>query len=383
MALPAGARSERTGSDSPGRAMPRIAVIGAGIVGAAIAFRLAERGRDVVLLDRAEPGSGVTSTTYAWVNANEKLPRAYFDLNVAAMEEYRRLAWRLAPAYWHHASGTLSWYGEADAATALAARVQRLTGWGYAAELLPASTVIADLEPGLRGGLADGDAHLGWFPGEAWVDAVEMTRKLVDATRIAGGRVLTGPDREVVAIAREGDARDGNRAARRAAPAGQRCRQCRWQCRVRDCRHGGANPADGRCARPDRARGAARWRQPRQHPGRIGPLRRPARMAPAACCWRWVWKTPRSWRRSRPACFRSITRWSPACWPGQRRLFRRWPRRCRLRRSCRCAPCRATATPRWGPSLASRDISRRSPIPASPLPRSWAAPSPTSCWPAG
>lgn len=185
--------------------MPRIAVVGAGIIGAAIAFRLAERGLDVVLLDRAEPGSGVTSTTYAWVNANEKLPRAYFDLNVAAMEEYRRLAWRLAPAYWYHASGTLSWYGEAEAATALAARVQRLTDWGYAAELLPASTVFADLEPGLRGGLADGATQLGWFPGEAWVDAVAMTRKLVDATRISGGRVLTGPEREVVAISMEED----------------------------------------------------------------------------------------------------------------------------------------------------------------------------------
>ena len=183
--------------------MPRIAVIGAGIIGAAIAFRLAERGLDVVLLDRAEPGDGVTSTTYAWVNANEKLPRAYFDLNVAAMEEYRRLAWRLAPAYWYHASGSLSWYEGAAAAAALAARVQRLTGWDYAAELVPAATVMADLEPGLRGGLADSDTQLGRFPTEAWVDAVEMTRKLVESTRVAGGRVLTGPEREVVAIALE------------------------------------------------------------------------------------------------------------------------------------------------------------------------------------
>lgn len=185
--------------------MPRIAVIGAGIIGAAIAFRLAERGRDVVLLDRAEPGGDVTATTYAWVNANNKLPRDYFNLNVAAMEEYRRLAWRLAPAYWYHAGGTLSWYGEPEAVAALAARVQRLTGWGYAAELLPATSVIADLEPGLRGGIADDDSQIGWFPSEAWVDAVEMTRKLVDATRIAGGRVLTGPEREVVSIAMEGE----------------------------------------------------------------------------------------------------------------------------------------------------------------------------------
>ena len=32
------------------------------------------------------------TASYAWVNANQKLPRAYFDLSVAAMEDYRRLA---------------------------------------------------------------------------------------------------------------------------------------------------------------------------------------------------------------------------------------------------------------------------------------------------
>lgn len=41
-----------------GRAGPRVAVIGAGIVGAVTAYTLRQRGADVTLIDRDEPGSG-------------------------------------------------------------------------------------------------------------------------------------------------------------------------------------------------------------------------------------------------------------------------------------------------------------------------------------
>lgn len=183
--------------------MARIAVIGAGIIGAMVAFRLAEKGTRVVLIDRAAPGLGLTSASYAWVNANEKLPRAYFDLNSAAMREYRRLAWRLAPAFWYHVDGNLIWFREPSRAAELVARVERLRAWGYEAEMLPAQAVLADLEPGLRGGIADQPGPFAWFPEEAWVEAPVMTDRLVDATRNVGGRLLPGPSREVVAIGME------------------------------------------------------------------------------------------------------------------------------------------------------------------------------------
>jgi glycine/D-amino acid oxidase-like deaminating enzyme len=180
-----------------------VAVIGAGVIGAAVAQRLAEKGVAVVLLDRAEPGSGTTAASYAWVNANEKLPRAYFDLSVAAMEDYRRLAWRLAPAPWYHRDGNLIWFRDPARASALRENVQRLQAWGYAAEMLLARVVLTELEPGLA--IPDPETPVAWFSGEAWVDAPAMTRRLVEAVRNAGGRVLTGPDREVVTIGREGD----------------------------------------------------------------------------------------------------------------------------------------------------------------------------------
>lgn len=183
--------------------MSPIAIIGAGIIGAALAFCLAAKGTAVLLLDRAAPGSGATAASYAWVNANEKLPREYYDLNKAAMEEYRRLVWRLAPALWYHPDGNLIWFSDPAAVTALAARVDRLREWGYAAEIVSADIVLNELEPGLRGGAADRGTPFAWFPEEAWVEAIAMTERLVDAARNAGARVLTGPEREVVAIVTE------------------------------------------------------------------------------------------------------------------------------------------------------------------------------------
>jgi glycine/D-amino acid oxidase-like deaminating enzyme len=184
---------------------PPIAVIGAGIIGACISARLAERNAEVLLLDKGEPGHGTTNASYAWVNANQKLPRDYFDLNVAAMEEYQRLAWQHAPATWYHRDGNLIWFSDPAQADALAERVARLQAWGYAAELLPADQAITDLEPALSNGDTNPDSQIAWFPHEAWVEAPAMTERLVAATRHAGGRVLTGPEREVTGISREGN----------------------------------------------------------------------------------------------------------------------------------------------------------------------------------
>ena len=186
------------------RLLPPVAVIGAGIVGACIAARLAEKNTPVLLLDKGEPGYGTSNASYAWVNANQKLPRAYFDLSVAAMAEYQRLAWQHAPATWYHRDGNLVWFADPGQAADLAERVARLQAWGYAAELIPVSQAIADLEPALAGGDTRPGAQIAWFPEEAWVDALAMTERLVAAARHAGGRVLTGPDREVVSISRDG-----------------------------------------------------------------------------------------------------------------------------------------------------------------------------------
>lgn len=152
----------------------RICVLGAGIVGASIAYELAGRGVDVALVDGTSPGSGATAVSFAWVNANAKLPREYFDLNVAGMREYSRLAEELPETDWLHRGGRLATAGHIPD---IDAHVRRLVSWGYAAELLDARTVREDVEPAVD--LGAPDAPVGWFAEEFCVDAVSLTRLLV------------------------------------------------------------------------------------------------------------------------------------------------------------------------------------------------------------
>jgi glycine/D-amino acid oxidase-like deaminating enzyme len=58
-------------------------VIGAGVLGVALTARLAEAAGPaaaVTLLEQNRPGHAATRSSFAWLNANHKLPRAYHDL---------------------------------------------------------------------------------------------------------------------------------------------------------------------------------------------------------------------------------------------------------------------------------------------------------------
>ena len=113
----------------------RIALIGAGVVGASVAFRLAQSGMQVWVIDKSRPGSGTTSASFAWVNANEKTPRNYFELNYAGLREHFWLSSELrgeTPCL--KPGGNLEWAEDEAGLDELHRRVDRLRSWGYAAE---------------------------------------------------------------------------------------------------------------------------------------------------------------------------------------------------------------------------------------------------------
>lgn len=60
----------------------RIAVVGAGVIGASVAARIAECGAEVVLLSAERAGSTpVSRASFAWANAHGKRPGSYRQLN--------------------------------------------------------------------------------------------------------------------------------------------------------------------------------------------------------------------------------------------------------------------------------------------------------------
>jgi glycine/D-amino acid oxidase-like deaminating enzyme len=152
-------------------------IIGAGVVGASLAFRLAQIGARVTVVDRAGPAYGATGSTLAWVNSNQKTPHDYFALNLAGMRAHQALRDELGEAPWLNDGGNLFWHADPANSEELEARVTRLQGWGYPAEWIDRETVH-ELEPGVV--LEPEVEQVAYFPQEGWVDGPLLVRRMVD-----------------------------------------------------------------------------------------------------------------------------------------------------------------------------------------------------------
>jgi glycine/D-amino acid oxidase-like deaminating enzyme len=168
----------------------RVAVIGAGIVGASAAYHLAREGVNVVIVDAHRPGELTTGASLAWVNASAKAAdRDYFALNFAGCREHERLAGELARgAGWFNPTGHLRWDYADD--RELVNAVEQLRARGYPAEVWEAGRVRALLEPHVA--FASDAALVALFPSEAWVDGPALVRALVGAAADLGATTAFG-----------------------------------------------------------------------------------------------------------------------------------------------------------------------------------------------
>jgi glycine/D-amino acid oxidase-like deaminating enzyme len=175
-----------------GRVAERVVVVGAGIVGSAMAYSLAARGVDVVLVDSAPPGTGATGASFGWIGrtAARTLPSA--SLRMHAVDDWRTLE-REVPGLRIDWSGSICW-GSCD------------DGSGERVD-------AAELEPRLRNPPPAARLH----PDDGAVDPRAASERLVDAARARGARVRLGDP--VLALERRGDAVAGVRTAAGTIPA--------------------------------------------------------------------------------------------------------------------------------------------------------------------
>lgn len=159
----------------------RIVVVGAGVVGSAIAYRLAQAGARVIVVERRYPGAGTSGASLAWLNSFRKLPPEYHRLNARSMREHEALASEVA-GDWLHRDGGLTWFhgSDAEGATLLRRRVREMNDWGYRVECTTPDVVMRELEPDLW---IDPSrvSEVYVVPGEGWVDAVRMAHALLHA----------------------------------------------------------------------------------------------------------------------------------------------------------------------------------------------------------
>lgn len=139
-----------------------VVIIGAGIVGLSIATSLAQGGASVTVLEQHTPGAGTTATSYAWVNANNKKPDSYYELNLAGLEAHRRLT-EAHHGDWFVPGGHLELAADNGHANELSTRVQHLTSLGYDVEEVDASRA-QQLVPSLI--IPPGFRQAAYFPRE-------------------------------------------------------------------------------------------------------------------------------------------------------------------------------------------------------------------------
>ncbi|RWF80997.1 MAG: FAD-binding oxidoreductase, partial [Mesorhizobium sp.] len=70
----------------------QIIVVGAGIIGASVAWHLAKAGANVTVVADSGAGGVATPNSFSWINASWGNPEPYFRLRTRSMAEWTRLA---------------------------------------------------------------------------------------------------------------------------------------------------------------------------------------------------------------------------------------------------------------------------------------------------
>jgi glycine oxidase len=196
-----------------GEKTSEVLVVGAGVIGLACAWRAAQRGLSVRVIDRDTPGAGasrVAAGMLAPIGEASWGEEALLQLNLDSARAYPKFAAELEEAsgrpVGYRRSGALHVALDVDEAEELRRHHELQGSLGLAAEWLRSSE-CRELEPGLAPGIAGG-VHAA---DDAAVDPRTLVGALVAAIGRAGGEIVPGADATEAVI--EGERLRGVRIA--------------------------------------------------------------------------------------------------------------------------------------------------------------------------
>jgi glycine/D-amino acid oxidase-like deaminating enzyme len=161
----------------------KVVVVGAGIIGASVAYQLALGGAQVTVIDGAGVAAGATGRSFGWINASFHANAAHFRLRRESMAAYHRLAAQmdLAPVRW---TGCLCWEEKGGA---LEAQAADLVALGYGVEIIDRAGFSAR-EPQV----AHPPERALAFDTEGVAETAPLAQVLIDAATGSGARLMLG-----------------------------------------------------------------------------------------------------------------------------------------------------------------------------------------------
>ena len=159
----------------------RIVVVGAGIVGASIAYHLAKRGADVTIIDKDGSAEHASGSSFAWINAiYHKQPFSYHLLSRLSVLTHRSLQAELnLPVRW---GGSLVWYDSPQEQQRLAEAIARQQSYGAPVHMIEQGDA-QDLESQVRFGAAE---RIAYAELDGAMHAAATTKLLIEGAQKMG-----------------------------------------------------------------------------------------------------------------------------------------------------------------------------------------------------